>query len=213
MGNSDRPISQRLPVAMRDDGTVSGVATSDTTTPTFGAPERRLRRVGTSRARRALKAEHMAQRSNVQVFADALMRAAGSTLFLVLHVLWFATWIAWNTGRLGREPFDPFPFGLLTMVVSLEAIFLTILVLLAQRRESEIAELREEITLQVNLRMEEEVTKTLQLVAGLYTRLGHQLGEDDELRTMLQPLDAAEIERDLIDQISDARRAYLNRAR
>jgi len=61
------------------------------------------------------------------------------------------------------------------------------------------------VSLQVVLRMEEEVTKTLQLVAGLYTRLGQQVGEDPELREMLGPLDADEIERDLIDQIKDAR--------
>jgi uncharacterized membrane protein len=58
------------------------------------------------------------------------------------------------------------------------------------------------MTLQVNLKIEEEVTKTLQLVAGIYTRLGHKIGEDPELRQMLQPLDPATIERDLMQQIS-----------
>ena len=111
-----------------------------------------------------------------------------------------------NTGHLGIPPFDPFPFGLLTMIVSLEAIFLAIFVLLAQSLESAVAELREEVSLQVILRMEEEVTKTLQLVAGLYARLGHQVGVDAELREMLGPLDPDRIERDLIEQIERARR-------
>lgn len=110
-----------------------------------------------------------------------------------------------NTGLVGIRPFDPFPFGLLTLVVSLEAIFLTIFVLMAQSHESAVAELREEVSLQVVLRMEEEVTKTLQLVAGLYTRLGYRVSEDPELREMLGPLDADEIERDLMDQIKSAR--------
>ena len=100
-----------------------------------------------------------------------------------------------TSGGLDIRPFDPFPFGLLTLVVSLEAIFLSIFVLMAQSRESAVAELREEVSLQVVLRMEEEVTKTLQLVAGLYTRLGHQVGDDPELREMLGPLDADRIER------------------
>jgi len=165
--------------------------------------ERRQRRVGTNRARRAIKAEHFADRSPIERVADALTSFASSTPFLLLHVSWFVVWIAWNTGLLGLRPFDPFPFGLLTMVVSLEAIFLSIFVLMAQNRESAIAELREEITLQVNLRMEEEVTKTLQLVAGLYTRLGYRLGDDPDLRDMLLPLDADEIERDLTDQIRE----------
>jgi len=65
-------------------------------------------------------------------------------------------------------------------------------------------ELREELTLQVNLRIEEEVTKTLHLVAGLYTRLGHTIGEDPELREMLRPLDPARIERDVTDQLEES---------
>jgi uncharacterized membrane protein len=90
------------------------------------------------------------------------------------------------------------------MIVSLEAIFLSIFVLMTQGRESAIAELREELTLQVNLRIEEEVTKTLHLVAGLYTRLGHTIGEDPELRQMLRPLDPELIEKEVTDQLHDA---------
>ncbi len=164
------------------------------------------RRAGTQQARQSLAAQHASQRSRIERVADALTRAAASTPFLVFHVVWFAVWILANTGKLGIRPFDPFPFGLLTLVVSLEAIFLSIFVLMAQSREATVAELREEVSLQVVLRMEEEVTKTLQLVAGLYTRLGHQLSNDPELRGMLGPLDADKIERDLIEQIKNARR-------
>jgi uncharacterized membrane protein len=109
-----------------------------------------------------------------------------------------------NTGLTPFEVFDPFPFGLLTMVVSLEAIFLSIFVLMTQNRESYIAELREELGLQVSLRMEAEVTKTLQLVAGLYTRLGHKVGEDPELKAMLQPLEPEAMEKELMEQIREA---------
>ncbi len=70
--------------------------------------------------------------------------------------MWFAIWIPWNLGWFGLREFDPYPFGLLTMIVSLEAIFLSIFVLMAQKRESAIAELREELALQVSLRIEEE---------------------------------------------------------
>lgn len=163
--------------------------------------DRRARRKAVTRAVRAVKAQHAARRSLVESLADALTRLASSSPFLIFHLLWFGGWITWNTGLLGLDPFDPFPFGLLTMIVSLEAIFLSIFVLMTQNRESAIAELREEMMLQVNLRMEEEVTKTLQLVAGLYTRLGHVVGEDSELKDMLQPLDAEGIERELMEQI------------
>ena len=165
-------------------------------------PERRQRSVGTSRAVQALKARHAAERSPLENAADRLTRVASSGYFLAAHALWFVTWVLWNTGNIaGLRPIDPFPFGLLTMIVSLEAIFLSIFVLMAQRRESSIAELREEITLHVLLRAEEEVTKTLQLVAGLYQRLGHRLAEDPELADMMKPLDADSIERQITSQI------------
>lgn len=169
--------------------------------------DRRRRRGVANRAFRALKAQRNAQRDWIEVVADALNYMASSTPFLVIHAFWFTAWILWNTGSLGSlglRPFDPFPFGLLTMIVSLEAIFLSIFVLMAQRRESAIAEMREEISLQVSLRLEEEVTKTLQLVAGLYTRLGHRMAEDKELTDMLQPLDVEAIERELALQIQAA---------
>ena len=165
------------------------------------AEERRVRRTSTARAFGAVKAQHAAQRTKFQSTADRLTVVAGSTPFLVVHLCWFATWVAWNTGLLGLEPFDPYPFGFLTLVVSLEAIFLAIFVLMTQARESAIAELREEVALQVSLRTEAEVTKVLQLISGLYTRLGEKLVEDDELSRMLQPLDPVDIERELLEQI------------
>ena len=166
--------------------------------------DRRRRRLIVNRAFRAIKAQRAAERSPLDAVADALNIAAASTTFLVFHVIWFALWVLWNTGNLGAPVFDPYPFGLLTMVVSLEAIVLAIFVLIAQRREAAIAELREEMSLQVALRLEEEVTKTLQLVAGLYTRLGHRVAEDPELHEMLQPLDIAAIERELTLQIEES---------
>jgi len=102
----------------------------------------------------------------MQVFARTLTEKAATTGFFIFHAVAFSIWIVWNLGIGGLPQFDPFPYGLLTMIVSLEAIFLSLFVLMTQSRESTIAELREEMTLQVNLRIEEEVTKTLQLVAG-----------------------------------------------
>jgi uncharacterized membrane protein len=166
--------------------------------------ERRRGRIVANRAFGALKAKHAAERAPLVAAADTLNDLASSAPFLVIHVLWFLVWIPWNMGWLGLRPFDPFPFGLLTMIVSLEAIFLSIFVLLAQKRESAIAELREELALQVSLRIEEEVTKNLQLVAGLYTRLGYKVAEDPELMDMIQPLDVASIEKDLAKQIEAA---------
>jgi uncharacterized membrane protein len=169
-----------------------------------GGSERRKRRYVANLAFGAIKAQTAAHRTLLERFVDKLNDVAGSVWFLVAHVVWFTIWILWNTGVFGLPKFDPYPFGLMTTIVSLEAIFLSIFVLMAQKRESAIAELREELGLQVSLRVEQEVTKTLQLVAGLYTRLGHRVSDDPELHHMLQPLDVRGIERDLLEQIEAA---------
>ena len=171
---------------------------------TESSPERRKRRYVANLAFGAIKAQYAAHRSALDRFVDGLNNVASSTSFLVVHVVVFTVWLLWNSGALGIPPIDPRPFGLMTTIVSLEAIFLSIFVLMAQKRESAIAELREELGLQVSLRVEQEVTKTLQLVAGLYTRLGHRVSDDPELTHMLQPLDVKAIERDLLAQIEAA---------
>ena len=171
-----------------------------------GAPaagERRLRRsAGINTAFRAIKAQHSSNRSRMEILADRMSGFASSTPFLALHAIGFIIWIWWNLPVSGMPKFDPYPYGMLTTIVSLEAIFLSIFVLMTQSRESKIGELREELTLQVNLRMEEEITKTLHLVAGLYSRLGLQLADDPELKAMLEPLDPRRIESDLTEQIN-----------
>ncbi len=167
------------------------------------AAERRIRRsAGISKAFQAIKAQHASNRSPMEVLADRMIGFASSTPFLVIHAIVFIGWIYWNLPFSGLPKFDRYPYGMLTTIVSLEAIFLSIFVLMTQSRESKIGELREELTLQVNLRMEEEITKTLHLVAGLYARLGLQLAEDAELKAMLEPLDPKKMENDLAEQIS-----------
>jgi uncharacterized membrane protein len=175
-------------------------------------PDRRSARQLANRAFVAVKAQHAADRGPLERFAELLNDIASSTPFLVVHVVWFVTWISWNIGLLSLRPFDPYPFGLLTMVVSLEAIFLSIFVLLAQKREAAIAELREEIALQVGLWTEQEVTKSLQLITGLYRRLGHPIADDPELKEMLRPLDVKGIENRLVQQIEQTQRAKLPKA-
>lgn len=177
---------------------------SEDTTPVRVRPpdeERRVVRAAFNRPMVVLKAVHTSERSVMERVAVGSTRIAGSTIFLVSHLIWFAVWVAWNTGTMGIPAVDPFPFGLLTMIVSLEAIVLSIFVLIGQSREAKIAELRDELTLQINLRIEAEVTKNLQLVAGLYTRMGFRFSEDDELREMLKVMDTEDMERELMARI------------
>ena len=124
-------------------------------------PDRRLRRsAGISTAFRAIKAQHASNRSQMEVLADRMITFASSTPFLAVHAIVFIVWILWNIPAFGFPQFDPYPYGMLTTIVSLEAIFLSIFVLMTQSRESRIGELREELTLQVNLRMPSDAIET-----------------------------------------------------
>jgi len=87
--------------------------------------------------------------------ADAITRFAGSMSFVYLHVGWFAVWIVLNAGLVGSAlVFDDFPFGLLTMIVSLEAIFLSTFVMISQNREASRAEVRANLDFETNLTAE-----------------------------------------------------------
>src|SRR5690242_10824115 len=112
-----------LGTSLANNDSVSIDATRESATPQEDRRQQSpSRRTGTQQARQSLAAHHAAQRSSIERIADILTRGAASTPFLVVHVVWFAIWVAVNTGILGIQPFDPFPFGLLTLVVSLEAI-------------------------------------------------------------------------------------------
>ena len=113
--------------------------------------------------------------------ADAITAFSGSLPFFYLHLAWFGLWIAANLGLFGVPPFDPFPFGLLTMIVSLEAIFLSTFVLISQNRMAEVADQRAELDLQIDLLAEHEVTRILTLVDAIADHLGVAAGRDPEV--------------------------------
>lgn len=93
-----------------------------------------------------------------QRLSDFLTMVAGDIRFVYFSFIWFAIWIVLNTRIIpGLEPFDPFPFGLLTMVVSLEAIFLSLFVLISQNRQAARDKIRNDVEYEVNLRAEIEV--------------------------------------------------------
>jgi uncharacterized membrane protein len=135
--------------------------------------------------------EHMERRKSTQDhIADWITWFSGSMVFVYLHVVWFGLWIAINLGWTPLRPFDPYPFGLLTMIVSLEAIFLSTFVLISQNRLSEIADQRADLDLQINLLAEYEITRVLTLVDAIADHLGLEVGHDpevDELKSEVSP--------------------------
>jgi uncharacterized membrane protein len=129
----------------------------------------------------ALRSRAAQQSSRQERAADAITTFSGSMLFVYLHVLWFATWVLVNRGAFGLTKFDPFPYGLLTMIVSLEAIFLSALVLLTQNRLSDEVEHRADLALQIGLLTEHELTRVLQMLDAIQSKLGVVDDADSEL--------------------------------
>src|SRR6266545_6146404 len=109
-------------------------------------------------ASRNVNVEAEDKRTTVQKAADWIADFSGSIPFLLLHVAFFAAWILLNVPRIPGAPmFDPFPYGLLTMVVSLEAIILSVFVLLTQNRQLAKERIRSDIEYEVNIKAEMEV--------------------------------------------------------
>jgi len=139
------------------------------------------------------------ERSLQDRIADAITSFSGRMVFVYVHVVWFVAWILLNTGRLGVRSFDPFPYGLLTMVVSLEAIFLSTFVLISQNRLSKEVERRADLDSHIGLLTEHELTRVLQMLDAIQDKMGIESYGDSELADLemeTRPEDVlAEIER------------------
>ncbi len=116
---------------------------------------------------------HFKARSVEDRVTGAITDFAGSMKFVYMHTLWFGLWVLVNMGVLVAagfgllSPWDPFPFGFLTLIVSLEAIFLSTFVMIAQNRLAAVADARAQADYEVNLKAEREVAKLLLLVQSL----------------------------------------------
>jgi uncharacterized membrane protein len=145
---------------------------------------------------RSLKANADSKRSYAEKFADWITSASGSISFLVVNVFVFAGWILANVGAIpGITPFDPYPFGFLTMCVSLEAIVLAIIVLISQNRDARIGDIREEIDLNINRIAETEITQIIKMLSLVLEKQGIDTKDDKVLQRMLRPLSSGDIQR------------------
>ena len=128
-----------------------------------------------------LESQQVGARTLSERIAGAVTRAAGTATFAIGHLVWFVGWILLNAGIVRRlRPFDPFPFNLPTMIVSLEAIFLSIWILISQNQMSRQADRREHLGLQITLLAEQESTATLRLVRQIAERLGVSVVDSDQ---------------------------------
>jgi uncharacterized membrane protein len=122
---------------------------------------------------------------------DTIATQAGRMWFIVFHLAWFAVWIVLNVKA--HRSFDPFPFPLLTMMVSLESIFLSLFILMSQNRSGQQADQRNHLDLQINLLAEDENTKMLQMLQALCEYHKLSVGRDPEISAMAKRTEIKEV--------------------
>lgn len=154
---------------------------------------------------KSIKTKANLKRNWIEKLADLLTQKFGTVVFLSINAIWFTVWLVINLDLIpGMKPFDPFPFGFLTMIVSLEAIFLAVIVLISQNREEKITDLREESSLHIGIFNERELTKVLELLVLLLKKNSIDVSEDKQLQRMLKPFDMERVERVLENQVKEA---------
>jgi uncharacterized membrane protein len=138
--------------------------------------------------------ENLHARSAAERLGDRIAQQGGKIWFIELHIVWFGIWVLLNSGKLAAvKPFDPFPYPFLTLVVSLEAIFLSLFILMSQNRASVHADRRAHLDLQINLLAELESSKTLALLKALCEHHGLSCSQDPELAELISRTKPAEI--------------------
>ena len=152
------------------------------------------------RIREQIKSRLQVDQTWTGTLAEFLTLKFGTVPFLIANVGVFVFWILINLGDIpGIGVFDPYPFNFLTMVVSLEAIVLSIIVLITQNRQSKMEDIREQIDTEIDVRAEEEVTMPLIMLDKVARHLEVPMEDDPELERMKQRTDInrirAEIER------------------
>ena len=119
-----------------------------------------------------LEEEALNRRTRTERDSDAIVKFIGSVKFLVLHGILVSVWVILNLNLLPVKPFDPFPFGILALIVASESVFLTICVLISQNRMARQAERRSHLDLQVGMLAEQELTTMLQMLQKLCQHAG-----------------------------------------
>ena len=114
----------------------------------------------------------LARRTTQDRAVDAITAFAGSLAFVYLHAAIVVVWLVANTGHLGFKPWDPYPFVMLAMAASVEAIFISTFVLIGQNRAAVAADRRADLDLQINLLAEHEVTRLIEMVEALSRKMG-----------------------------------------
>lgn len=134
--------------------------------------------------------------------AEVIANFCGSMTFVWVHVVWFGIWILINLVP-GLPHIDPFPFTFLTLVVSLEAIFLSTFILISQNHDTKISERRNHLDLQINLLSEQENTQMLMILRAIAEKVGVNLSADDQVRAMTEETKPQELVKQIKEKEED----------
>ena len=138
-----------------------------------------------------VEADVLRDRSSGERLSRWLVRRIGTPTSVGFHALVILAWVSWNSGLLpGVSRFDPLPFSLLGLVATLEATLLGLLILASQNRLQHEVDRRFHLGLQINMLAEAEATKTLEMLHGLYSHFGLEVGSEDvidELKSDTDP--------------------------
>ena len=140
----------------------------------------------------ALEETAKTNRTRTEMVADAIARFCGSMTFVWLNVILFISWVLINTLPI-IDHIDPFPFTLLTLVLSIEAIILSTFILISQNLAARIAERRNQLDLQINLLSEQENTQMIAMLEAIAEKVGADISHVTKVEVLREEMDPEKV--------------------
>jgi uncharacterized membrane protein len=151
-----------------------------------------------------LEESHLERRTPGERLGEAIVGAIGTLWFVALQAALIAGWILLNIGAVpGLEPFDPFPFGILGLVVATEGVLLAVFILIGQNRGTRVDAHRDHLHLQVSLLAEREATKMLQILTRVAQRMGVAEEVDDESERLGEDTEVEQLASDVEERLTE----------
>ena len=152
-----------------------------------------------------LEQAHLERRSTGEKLGEAIVGAIGTLWFVVLHAAVIAVWILLNVGAVpGVAPFDPFPFGILALLIATEGVLLAVFILIGQNRSTRQDAHRDHLHLQVSLLAEREATKMLQILSRVAQHLGVTQKVDDESERLGEDTELEQLSSDIEERLTES---------
>jgi len=132
----------------------------------------------------------------------------GSLPFVLVHIFWFVGWAVWNALAPQNLRFDPYPYGLLTFIVSMEGVLVSTFVLITQNQMSRHSDTRDHLDLQVDLLSEQEMTIMLRMLRRISEHLGvpPERGEAERAQRLTEDTNVFDLMQTLHTELPDHER-------